>query len=307
MRLLVGPDVKRKTVYGSPPTASECKDYSYRRSVNEQSIVLHGPVANYPVTSDYKTVARLERGDQFPTVGAMSGWSHPERPSIRVSGRDWTNEVFRIATVVGHILTLDFQRDQGLPGQFYASHAEKQLIAYFIDRHVFLPQDRVPRPELKTSIMEVEDQLMNRSFSSAIITQLYNLEREKKMLELELFDKDDSLLGDEYDEKKVKQPRGDIKNVKKQLSELESCADVMRIRELEHQLQNLKQRQAVHQRLIDMSKNPPPVSLTKSVILISSGSGVICPDCKLFKAKVNRCLGLSIELVECTENNREIC
>jgi len=87
------------------------------------------------------------------------------------------------------------------------------------------------------------------------------------MLELELFDKDDSLLGDEYDEKKVKQPRGDIKNVKKQLSKLESCADVMRIRELEHQLKNLKQRQAVHQRLIDMSKNPPPVSLTKSVIL----------------------------------------
>ena len=51
-------------------------------------------------------------------------------------------------------------------------------------------------------------------------------------------------------------------------------------------------------------KNPLPVSLTKSVILISSLDSEFCPDCTLFKNKVNQCLGLSVELVECTENNK---
>lgn len=31
--------------------------------------------------------------------------------------------------------------DQGIPGQFYACHAEKQLIAYLVSRHLFLPCD----------------------------------------------------------------------------------------------------------------------------------------------------------------------
>ncbi|KAI9763322.1 MAG: hypothetical protein M1840_000587 [Geoglossum simile] len=138
VRLLISNDVRSKIVYGSPPTISECKDYSFRRSPNDQSIILCGPLANYPVTSDYKTVARLERGGQFPTIAAMSGWSHHELPSVQVSGRDLTDEVIRIAADVGYILTPDSRRDQDSPGRFHASHAEKQLIAYFIDRHVFL-------------------------------------------------------------------------------------------------------------------------------------------------------------------------
>jgi len=235
----------------------------------------------------------------------MSGWSHPETPSIRVSGRDRTDEVIRIAAEVGHILTPDSRKDQGFPGRFHASHTEKQLIAYFIDRHVFLPQDRVPRRELETWIRDVEDQLMDRSCSPVTVRQLYGLEREKKMLELELFEKDDTLHEDEYDEKNVKQLRADVENVKKQLLELEPHVEVKHIRELERQLETLQRRKALHQRVTDMSKNPPPVSLTKSVILISSGSGEICHDCQLFKDKVNRCLGLSIELIECTENNRQ--
>lgn len=72
-RLLIGNDVKNKTIYGSPPTASECKDYSFRRSPNDQLVVFCGPVANYPVTSNVKTVARLERGGPFPPIAAMSG------------------------------------------------------------------------------------------------------------------------------------------------------------------------------------------------------------------------------------------
>ena len=31
--------------------------------------------------------------------------------------------------------------DQGIPGQFYACHAEKQLIAYFVYRHLILAHE----------------------------------------------------------------------------------------------------------------------------------------------------------------------
>ncbi|KAI9859999.1 MAG: hypothetical protein M1813_006346 [Trichoglossum hirsutum] len=305
VRLLVGDDVKSKTGYGSPPTISEYKDYSFRRSPNDQSIVFRGPIANYPVTSDYKTVARLERGGQFPIIAAMSGWvHHDERPSIRISGRYWTDEVIRIAAVIGHDLTQDF-RDHGSPGRFHASHAEKQLIAYFIDRHVFLPRDRVPKAELEASITRVEDQLMDRSCSSVLIRQLRGLERAKEEFDRELLNEDDTLLEDEYDEKRVKQLKADIQSVKKQLADLEVHAEVKEIRELEYQLRTFQRKEALHQKLIDISKTPPPISLTNPVILISSRSSEICGDCRLFKDQVNRSLGLSIELFECTEAERE--
>jgi hypothetical protein len=45
---------------------------------------------------------------------------------------------------------------------------------------------------------------MDIYYSSAVVRKLYDLERKKEKLELELFDEDDALRGDEYDEKMVK-------------------------------------------------------------------------------------------------------
>ncbi|KAI9763323.1 MAG: hypothetical protein M1840_000588 [Geoglossum simile] len=146
---------------------------------------------------------------------------------------------------------------------------------------------------------------MDRSCSSTLIRQLHDLERVKEELDRELFDEDDPLLKDEYDEKRVKQLKADVQNVKKQLADLEAHAEVKQIRGLEHQLRTVQRKKALHQRLIDISKNPPPTSLTNPVILISSGSSEICDDCRLFKDQVNRCLGLSIGWFECTEVRHE--
>ncbi|KAH6972596.1 hypothetical protein EDB80DRAFT_900606 [Ilyonectria destructans] len=40
-----------------------------------------------------------------------------------------------------HSLPADNERDHGLRGQYYACHAEKQLIAYFVNTHVVLTED----------------------------------------------------------------------------------------------------------------------------------------------------------------------
>ena len=74
----------------------------------------------------------------------MSGWSHGKTTPL-VSGKDWTSEVIRIADIIGHAL-IPNSKDNGIPGRFHACHAEKQLIAYFISKHVFLePETRAPK------------------------------------------------------------------------------------------------------------------------------------------------------------------
>ena len=303
VRLLTGNTTKRKIVFGDPPTASEYQNYSFRRPSMTQPIVFRGPVATYPVTTNYKTVARLERGGSFPTVAAMSGWSHSEWHSVRISGRDWTDEVMRIADVVGHTLAADTGRDRGVPGQYHACHAEKQLIAYFIDRHVFLPQDQAPDTEIKFSIERLRDELVDISYSSATVERLSQLEEDKDKWQRTLFEEDDRLRGDDYDEGKVKELKTDIHNLENEILKLEFNAEVKRARELEREIHDLEQKRALRQRVMDMSNNPPPQTLTRSLILVSSGSFDICDDCRQFNDQVNRHFELAIELVECTDRN----
>ena len=123
----------------------------------------------------------MEKGGQFPPSGAIRGWSHSEWGPTWVSGRDRTDEVFRIADVVGHILSSDW-RDQNVQGQFYASHAEKQLIAYFVDRHVFLPGNRGPDDEVERKIMNTREQLTDLCRASVLVKQLYKLEKKRSRL-----------------------------------------------------------------------------------------------------------------------------
>ncbi len=121
--------------------AAAMKDQFFCKSSNR--VTLFAPVAEYEISSPHKTVAHLTRGGKYPSIAAMSGWSHGKTVPL-VSGRDLTSDVLRIANIVGHALVAD-SRDRGIPGQFNACHAEKQLIAYFISRHVFLePESRAP-------------------------------------------------------------------------------------------------------------------------------------------------------------------
>jgi hypothetical protein len=102
-------------------------------------IKLFAPIAEFSIRKG-KTIARLERGGEFPSVSAKSGWCHDKNREIGVAGRDWMKDIFRLAVSVGHRLAAD-TRDQDHPGLFHSCHAEKQLIAYFISKHVFLTDE----------------------------------------------------------------------------------------------------------------------------------------------------------------------
>jgi hypothetical protein len=114
-------------------------EYSFKKT-DQGSIELVAPIAEFRVPNEWKTVASLQRPSNYPSIAAMSGWSHRET-NITVSGREWTDEVMRISMAVGHQLRIEKRRDQGIEGHFHASHAEKQLVAYFISKHVLIESD----------------------------------------------------------------------------------------------------------------------------------------------------------------------
>jgi len=142
-----------------PDPNNNFENHVFQKSLSG-TIKLVAPIAEYPISSQWKTMARLERGHKYPSVAAMSGWSHRDTITT-VSRRDWTSEVIRIAETIGLVLQPDERRDCGVPGQFYACHAEKQLIAYFISRHVFLePEIRAPenrRYNMDSEYLTIED------------------------------------------------------------------------------------------------------------------------------------------------------
>lgn len=168
-----------------------------------------------------KTIARLERRDPFSPIIAMSGWSHGQWDLIRVSGREWTDEVYRIVAMVDHQLALH-DCDQGAPGKFYACHAEKQLIACFIDRHVFLLQDSstvVALEELVSSIWDLKQTLKELRLFSAGGRNISEVKKKnrKEELESELYDEYDRRHTEESDGDKVKHLRARVENVETEL------------------------------------------------------------------------------------------
>ncbi|KAL3473030.1 hypothetical protein BJX99DRAFT_234345 [Aspergillus californicus] len=289
VRLLSGENGKSKIMFGSPPTLSASKSYSFIPSPMQDSLVLHGPIEEYPITRGRKTVARLGRGGKFPSIGAMSGWSHCAVQSLRVDGRQWTDDVFYISEIAGHEMS-SHACDQGKKGQYRACHAEKQLIAYFINRHVFLPRDGLANAELEEKIEWVENELQLFLSDTEIGRKLASLRKRKKDLEHELFDGDEKLIG-KKDEIKALELK--LKSVETSLHHLIATPQTRPLLKLEVRLKILNRRRDRHADLINMANAPPPASLAEAVIWISSPP---CEDCIMFTDKVNKLFGLSIQL-----------
>lgn len=279
---------------------SETTYHSFRRSLDGKSVTHYGPIRQYPISSSVKTVAVLERGRLFPSIAAMSGWGHSEWPSTRVSGRNWTAMVLKLAAIVGHTLFVHAAKDQGIQGQFQASHAEKQLIAYFLDRHVFLRQDKTLNPQFDEEIESQKSEISEMASRFPSIRQMYRLQEDRKKLVFELFDKDDKLLGDEYDEELVKGLKSKVASLDEEIAVLKHRPETRQMRARERQIRLIERQKTLQERLNRMSAKEPVRTLRRATILISAPTHEVCEDCLLFKNKVNNFFGLQIELRECT-------
>lgn len=119
----------------------------------------------YSLPSVWKTVARLHRGGGLPEITAMSGWAHDRNQSIQIAGRDWTEEVLRLCAIIQYTSQPVPSYDQGTPGRYNACHAEKQLIAYFVYKHLFLNYEtsasEVDEIEETADFGDIENRLQN--------------------------------------------------------------------------------------------------------------------------------------------------
>ncbi|KAK0759737.1 hypothetical protein N5P37_007925 [Trichoderma harzianum] len=286
---------EKRHAYTRPLSESERNNYFFRKSELEMVITLHGPIERYPVPQIKKTAAVLDRGDQFARISATSGWGVGSLPPNDKDMPSWTEQVYYIASIIGHRFEEPqyLSRDQGKPGQYYACHSEKKLIAYFLDKHVFLPKDRQPDQTLEDSILEVETSLQEGKQLSIAWARVCDLEEEKIDLDRQLFSADDRLLGDSYDEQEVDRLKHKIHTIDEELSILESDTFVATMRTQQKKESKLSKKEKAHSDLMELSENEPPISLKSAVIL---SSNMICQDCDNFRKLVNDHFQLNIEM-----------
>lgn len=119
--------------------------FTFTRSPDRETMVFL--VAHFDVPNKYKTVGVLLR-EGFPPKAAMSGWANwsAREDEAMIDGTVYTDEVRQLCELIGHILPEHYY-DRGEPGRYYACHAEKQLVAYLVNRHRFLPKG-FPEPEV---------------------------------------------------------------------------------------------------------------------------------------------------------------
>jgi hypothetical protein len=120
-------------------------------------------IAAIPRWGDTKTIACLTRTTALPYVFAVSGYEKgPFGSSDNALDRPtWTTVVYRLADLLRHDFKSDFREKRGLPGSFWACHAEKQVLALMISEHTtaLMKDDvdlrRCSAPELSSLSTEI--------------------------------------------------------------------------------------------------------------------------------------------------------
>jgi hypothetical protein len=124
--------------------------YAFRKTQdgilgNVQLVV---PIAQYPSYGAQKVLAVLLYPLNESLVAAQSGWGHDfeSRSSTEGAGEDggklldgnrWTAVVTQLSAIVRHELPLMSGDAPGHDGSSYASHAEKQIIAFAVHKYIF--------------------------------------------------------------------------------------------------------------------------------------------------------------------------
>ena len=81
-------------------------------------------VRRYPIPDAYKEIDRLNRGELFPVISAMSSYSHSGWDENVLDNGEWTTKVIKLA------LRRDISVDRS-----FAFHIEKQRLAFYVEKH----------------------------------------------------------------------------------------------------------------------------------------------------------------------------
>ncbi|KAM3472833.1 hypothetical protein MY8738_008682 [Beauveria namnaoensis] len=134
-----------------PPTQSspllstaDLQDAYFHKSLSAGTISLVLPTKGIEIFSQKKIAAILVRGAPFPLVAAVSGRTGscdselraPEAGFQMLDEGYWgASENFVVAEELGFTFSECCRDGAGRPGSFYASHAEAQLMCFFVKRN----------------------------------------------------------------------------------------------------------------------------------------------------------------------------
>lgn len=122
--------------HSSNPSCKQSITIHQREVRGATEVSVHLNKFTTPMAGEKKTFAYLDRGEPFEDVMAVSGWTPGEFGDSDgcLDREEWTAKVCMFSRAIGHVLSE--------PNDYYACHAEKQLMAYFLWKHTTL-QDKV--------------------------------------------------------------------------------------------------------------------------------------------------------------------
>jgi hypothetical protein len=102
----------------------------YFRKMLPDTLWFYKPDTSYGLDPNPdKAFARLDRGLKYPVISAMSGYSQGHRKDV-LNNEIWTKKAEELCQRIGYKVSSSF-----------ASHVEKQLIAYYMDKHWLFSKD----------------------------------------------------------------------------------------------------------------------------------------------------------------------
>lgn len=87
----------------------------------------------------------MDRGRLFPIVSAAGGWRTDFSVDDIIDNELWMRRVMELSILIDYDLPADPRDKAAYPGSFSASHAEKKLIAYYVDKHMVIPEVLINR------------------------------------------------------------------------------------------------------------------------------------------------------------------
>ncbi|KAK9439217.1 ankyrin repeat protein [Metarhizium brunneum] len=132
------------TSTGMQPDLADLTDAFFYKSLPAATISLVIPRQGIEILTQCKTAAVLVRGGASPPVVAVSGRTNPvhsefrspEAGYLRLNEGYWGGvENFAIAEAIGFSFESDRRDKAGVEGSFNASHAEAQLMCFFVRRN----------------------------------------------------------------------------------------------------------------------------------------------------------------------------
>ncbi|KAK2754208.1 hypothetical protein FQN54_007087 [Arachnomyces sp. PD_36] len=124
-------------------TSKDLQGAYFHKCADTRTISLVVPQKGVQIATQEKTAAFLNRGAPFPVVGARSGWSGigfeefalPEVGFQMLDAAYWMPAVLEVADSIDFSFEPHVYDRKHVPGSYYASHAEAQLMCFFIRRN----------------------------------------------------------------------------------------------------------------------------------------------------------------------------